>query len=223
MIFFNCEREDIHSIAETICLEGFEKSREQYSFIPKPNKRNNAIKAGKILLESEDDTSNHVFSHLMSSRTFYGNKPKSLGLGVIVHNCVDDKYFLCLQPVCDSVRLEEDTVFLFVELSKSDDDRWKRSSHIIVKGSGATVQLFCEAKSDKCYVAAFSPDRRYQRVLEKKSNEGIPEFVDKCKKKYVWVDQLKPSHAQRAVENLARDLSRVGLTESVWLRLLGKR
>jgi len=39
---------------------------------------------------------------------------------------------------------------------------------------------------------------------------------------YKWVAQLKPEQAQRAAEQFASELSRVGLTESEWLRLMSK-
>ena len=34
-----------------------------------------------------------------------------------------------------------------------------------------------------------------------------------------WIAELKTEHAQRAAEEFGRNLSRVGLTESEWLRL----
>jgi hypothetical protein len=41
-------------------------------------------------------------------------------------------------------------------------------------------------------------------------------------KQYKWIAQLKPEHAQRAAENFSSNLSRIGLTESEWLRLMSK-
>jgi len=41
------------------------------------------------------------------------------------------------------------------------------------------------------------------------------------KKEFEWVCQLKTTHAQRAVEKFGRELTRIGLTESEWLRRLG--
>lgn len=38
----------------------------------------------------------------------------------------------------------------------------------------------------------------------------------------VWVAQLKPAHAQRVAESIGRELTRVGLDESEWLRLRGR-
>lgn len=37
-------------------------------------------------------------------------------------------------------------------------------------------------------------------------------------KEYEWIAELKPFHAQRMAEYVSREFSRVGLTESEWLR-----
>jgi hypothetical protein len=57
-------------------------------------------------------------------------------------------------------------------------------------------------------------------VLAKAADGGELFFEDTNGKTYQWIDQLRASHAQRAVEKFASDLSRVGLTESEWLRRL---
>ena len=213
--------QDLREIAESICLRGFKESRETYTRIPKLRGHTNIKKAATILLESEEDKSNHYFSRLMSSRTFYREMPKPLRLGVIVHDYLDDKYFLCLQPVCDSERLKADTKFLFARLRESETS--DQVAHVVEKNDGEIVELYYHAKSFECYVATFSPDKKAKTVLAKKSNGAVSEFVDTDKKRYSWIDQLKVPQAQRAIERLASDLSRVGLTESEWLRLLEKK
>lgn len=215
------------AIAETICLKGFDYAKSKFSEIPNPNNTKNVRKAGKFLLREEDDDSNHLFSHLMSSRTFYGKKPKTLSLGTIVHNPgKDSQYFLCIQPVCDTVRLKGDTAFLFVKLTKTDPQDG-RVSHVVVNDNGEVLELFYQAKSFQCYVATFSPENRgSKRVMaelqeDNHSNHSYV-FTDTANKAYIWLGQLKTAHAQRAVERLASDLSRVGLAESEWLRRLDK-
>lgn len=212
------------TIAEAICLKGFKAAKTEYSQIPNPNGNKNVRKAAKILLSGDDDKSNHLFSHLMASRTFYSKMQKSLKLGSIVYDKNGDRYFLCIQPVCDSVRLDNDKVFVFVQLTKTDPSSGNQASHVVVKEDTETIELFYQAKSYQCYVAIFSPDPHAKQVITRVSRKtGEPVFVDKSRRCYVWIDQLKPSHAQRAVEKFARDLSRVGLTESEWLRMLEKK
>ncbi len=206
--------------AESICTQGFNVASEEFEDIPKLNGKKNIRKAAKILLKSGNDDANHRFSHLMASRTFYDNesKPKALKLGVVVHREEDCKYLLCIQPVCDSVRLESCTEFLFVELSKVEEDSDKPFSHIVKQKSGKFVKLHYKPKSYLCCSAKFKPDVKTKQVLAKQLI-----FLDTFGQHYEWIDELKVAHAQRAVEQFARDLSRVGLTESEWSRRPGQK
>ena len=211
-------------IGESICLNGYKKTREQFNTVPKLSNNSNTRKAAKILLPEEDDKSNHLFSRLMASRTFYGNdKPKTLSLGSIVYCPEDKKYLLCIQPVCDSVRLKEDRVFVFVELQCADSSAKEETSHIVVKDGDELVELLYQPKSYYCRVETFAPNLETERVQSDKFPEGKIGFYNKSRcRHYYWIDQLKTAHAQRAGEKLARDLSRVGLTESEWSRGLAK-
>ncbi len=60
-------------------------------------------------------------------------------------------------------------------------------------------------------------------VAEKKNADTKHLFSDEEKNEYRWVAQLKPDHAQQAAEQFAREISRVGLTESEWLHRGAKR
>ena len=211
---------DTTSIAEIICVKGFKAAREKYGSIPNPN--SNTRKAAKVLLPSSDSDANHRFSHLMASRTFYGGKQKTLKLGAIVYDQEDNRYLLCIQPVCDSVRLQGDTVFVFVQLTIIDSNSNKSISHVVFNREDEIVELLYQPKSYLCSTIIFAPDEKTQQVITKSEKSGEAYFIDNGSKKYTWIAQLRTSHAQRAVEKLARELSRVGLTESEWLRLLAK-
>jgi len=60
-------------------------------------------------------------------------------------------------------------------------------------------------------------------VAEKQDPDKKHLFSDDDKNEYKWVAQLKPDHAQQAAEKFARELSRVGLTESEWLHRGAKK
>ena len=56
------------------------------------------------------------------------------------------------------------------------------------------------------------------------SEEGIERRVTTVDGiELTWIAQLKPAHAQRIAEALGRELTRVGLDESEWLRRHGLR
>lgn len=219
------EKDDVDHkrVAKVICTEGFVAAKEIENKTPKIGSGNkNMRKAAKILLPSEDSDSNQRFSHLMSSRTFYGNKKKSLKLGSIVHQKDSDRYFLCVQPICDSVRLEGKRVFVFVQMEKGGKDDGDNASHVVILSDGAVQELVYQPKSYLCFTSTFSPDRAAQEVIAEPDDNGSPFFQDTEGQRFYWVDQLRASHAQRAVERFASDLSRVGLTEAEWLRRLAR-
>lgn len=216
--------QDMRLIGESFCLEGYGQVKKQIKNALKANNQSIIEKAAEILLPEKNDKSNHLFSRLMASRTFYGNdKPKILSLGSIVYCRQDEKYLLCIQPVCDNVRLEEYRAFVFVELQYADSFTKGGTSHIVVKDGHEFVELLYQPKSYHCRVATFAPNLKTKRVQSKRLRDGKIGFYDRSRRRhYHWIDQLKTPHAQRAVEKLARDLSRVGLTESEWSRLLAK-
>lgn len=65
---------------------------------------------------TNDEDLNVRLAILMSQKTRYGSPPRELCLGTIVALDQDGKtkYFLCIQPKCDSIRLSEATSFPFL-------------------------------------------------------------------------------------------------------------
>ena len=224
---------DERKIAADFCLKGKEMLAEHGSvkIIKKSLKKNGDWNKDKLrdiadlLVCEKNSTQNHELSRLMSSRTFYGDNPKKLELGAIVYVKREDetlKYLLCLMPVCDSVRLDGCRKFIFVELEKRDQSGNNRASITLLMKDNPPVELIYNPKSYKLFIAEFNPDKRDKHVLTKKSKSGLEIFEDTAGQEFVWADQLKTAHAQRAAEKFARELSRVGLTESEWQRLLDK-
>ena len=91
---------------------------------------------------------------------------------------------------------------------------------MIFNSDNPAIELVYHPKSYLCFATTFTPERTSQEVVACKDENDELYFLDSEEKKYFWVDQLRTSHAQRAVERFASDLSRVGLTESDWLRRL---
>ncbi len=81
-------------------------------------------------------------------------------------------------------------------------------------GEGFSDLLY-KPKVEQCVTLTFKP-------IKGQIGATDLDFIDTSKNAYKWVAQLKPKHAQQAVEQFARELSRVGLTESEWLRLKSK-
>jgi len=211
------------AIGEAILTDGFSGARSVHTCIPKISSNGNIRNASKIFLKSADDNANHRFAHLMSSRTFYGGAPKNLTLGTIVFDEKNKRYLLCLQPVCDSVRIKCKRSFLFVEFDTTVGTGNNAATHAVVKSGGDVLELFYQSKSYRSVISTFRPTMGKDQVMATIEENEPPTFVDTSEENYRWIDQLKTAHAQRAVEHFASDLSRVGLTESEWLRLLKKK
>ena len=96
------------------------------------------------------------------------------------------------------------------------------ASHVIIRSDGTVQELVFQPKSYLCFTSVFSPDGTAQEIVAKPDDQGAPFFESIDGKRFYWVDQLRTSHAQRAVERFASDLSRVGLTEAEWLRRLDR-
>ena len=210
---------DKRKIASEICTKGFENAGGDLKL-----SNSKAVKrAGQVLLPSKDSDANLRFAHFMASRTFYGNKEKMLMLGSILHDRGQDQFLLCIQPVCDSVRLKEQRAFMFVRLHKKISKPNSPVSHVVVKPDNSIAELVYQANSYHCFLATFRPDGDLKPIIAKENDENEFFFEDICRRKYYWIGQLRSSHAQDAVERFSGNISRVGLTESEWLRLLAKK
>jgi hypothetical protein len=166
------------------------------------------------------DTCHEMLSTLMSQRTAYESASRALHLGVILKEVEgDQRYMLCLQPVCDSVRINGKTlafIFCFLEVPEAG----MPFTHALMDISSNPIHIDYRPKAPNCYVSYFAPGA--DAVCATKDDKGRFIFEDEGKTKYEWIAELKTEHAQRAAEEFARTLSRVGLTESEWLRLKAK-
>ena len=134
----------------------------------------------------------------------------TLGSVLSVRN-EDTGYILCLQPPCDSVRLEEKTVFLFLQLYKGSAE----NADFVIKlhdGTYKALSIKAPNKKPRFKTFSFSPDRDSGRVL-----------VNKLHKKYKWVAELRPEKAQTIAQKVLTNASRIGFDEFELLRRKGSQ
>lgn len=182
----------------------------------------------KSLLKSASDTIHDAqFAVLTNMRSFYENSHRCLTLGTILKTIGDansseitPSYFLCLQPVCDTVRLshDEQRAFPFIPLDVINDDNGKFSIVVSETSSGATrlVRLMPKTKSYYLKIIEFKP--RHQDSDRIKTDD-LYRFMDTSSNFYEWVGELRSEHGLRSLQQFANTMSRVGLNESEWLRL----
>ena len=160
---------------------------------------------------------NEMFGSLMCQRAKYGSSERTLHLGVIIReSATKRRYLLCLQPLCDSVRTGGNyKPFVFSALNERESEG--KFTHCVMDPNSKVVRLEYSPKISCVFVSNFRSDDI--SVCAEKDGTDRLIFKDECGNRYEWIAELKTEHAQRAAEQFARELSRVGLTESEWLRL----
>lgn len=224
---------DIELTCEDICKcqrIGIEKS-DWESRLPKKKRNNFKNNVHKTLTQTfcngKDDfqESDCRFAMLTSVKYLYsGPRSPILTLGTILKKVPIDysyefeKYWLCIQPRCDCVRIEDNRNFFFLPLEKVKGDQ---KSDIIVKIDDSNYEKLKVNQKiyDSMYIR-FSSNRADDQVVraEREWNDYIFEATDETR--FKWISELKNQHAQRISNDFAANISRVGLDESEWLRRL---
>ncbi len=133
------------------------------------------------------------------------------------------KYYICLQPLCDSVRLSSDASFLFLAVKEVKEPTGK-FTHVIQSKTGENIRLMARC-STQC-IRKFDLKRNKTTRTVKASNQaGSNEYIIQCKKEsggieeLFWVGELKNNVAQAISSQVATSISRIGLDTNEWLRL----
>jgi hypothetical protein len=152
---------------------------------------------------------------LMSLRHRYDRPMPQLALGSIVSTGDGDKirYLLCLQPVCDSVRLDKARSFPFIPLNLVDDPK---ICDLVIEDRDVLRFVTLKYNPYVLEMIAFEPTE--SKVIAKVTEDDFV-FQSKMDTNYRWIAELKPAHAQRVANLFANTFSRVGLDESEWGRL----
>lgn len=163
---------------------------------------------------------------IMKSFSYYttmlsGDIKPSLRLGCIVKN--DKDYFLCIQPPCDSERIDKlkksgkcknPQNFLFLKLEKKD-----KNVSFFVKEYTSYQGLRLRYKAIETFLFAGDANG-----FVSQNNDG--DFItyspegNSIALKYICC--LKPMFAQKIANNFAANISRVGIDQFEWLRLKGR-
>ena len=179
------------------------------------------IETTKLFCSENEDTSNYKWAKLVQHNNLFSS-PKShrLTTGTIIKYKVEDEnkwnYLICIQQGCDSVRIsaDEERAFLFLPLVqgiKGEAIVVGEQNHLIVDNKSYSIELF-----------RFSPNENKANITAELKENGEYVFEDTNGKQFVWVAELKELFAQHIVSAYASQLSRVGIDNSEWIRLVGK-
>ncbi|HGG4489796.1 TPA: response regulator receiver domain [Salmonella enterica subsp. enterica serovar 1,4,[5],12:b:-] len=152
---------------------------------------------------------------LMSLRA--GTPLPTVKQGTIVKK--DDTYYICMQPLCDSVRIEHCTNFIFLRISVVEDG--KNFTHVLKNSQGDFIKFNIKPGSKDIYIFNLKPDTVTNTV--KAVNDGddykiIYKINDAQEDSLIWFGELKANVAQAIANKLAEQISRVGLDTNEWLR-----
>lgn len=180
-------------------------------------------KAGGTVLfsrnEEEKLASDRLLATRMSVRSRYSKPTPILQLGSIIER--GGSYAVCVQPLCDSVRIDGAQFFplLPLEIAKEGDGIPGDGLFTIADNRvpGEYVRLRVRARPAGIKMEEFEASAA--GVVRARCIRGVNRFRSTSGRSWRWVGDLKADHAQRVVEKLSAGFSRVGLEEAEILRL----
>ena len=168
----------------------------------------------KILVQNKEhaDDIDRQFAFVASIVHRYSTKqpPPRLTLGSVLA-VADDQFFVCIQPVCDCVRVDKARRFAFVTAAISN------SPNLIVRVADKAVRLKVSSKASSLVQYTFSAANA-DVVYGTASGEDFEFSSEEPKTVFKWCGQMKFPQAQRLAQQFSANLARVGLDESEWLR-----
>lgn len=125
----------------------------------------------------------------------------------------NENYFVCIQPICDSVRLEDNTNFLFLKAEKVGE---KKFSHVLRVGNNEYKTVKFKPLSKFVCLMTFSPENKMIRA-EKNNDKFIFKSVNG--ENFEWCGEFKQAIYQEIVNAVSGSIARVGFDSFEWLRL----
>lgn len=169
--------------------------------------------------------SDRSFAALLNLKTQYAGQTPRLTMGTLlcIREMNNNQYFLCLQPKCDSVRLEEETGYPFIPLVPLRDTELqggKKPLRLVVEvGEGQWKDFGITLKPSDLKVCVFRPGPNPPgEVLAVEQEAGAYYFCDITGSKFWWIAEVKDEHALGMANELANALARPGPNNAEWLR-----
>jgi hypothetical protein len=155
------------------------------------------------------------WSYLMSVTTDYGYGPPILRLGALLAEMKqgESAFWLCLMPMCDSVRVDQTRSFPLLKLVGPVTEG--APFNCIVRYDGSWVRLKVPARVDQLEMVPFEPDNGVVIAVD-------AVFASSDRRQFRWVATLKPDVAHRFAQAVGGRMARIGLDESDWLRRWAK-
>ena len=170
----------------------------------------------KSLVEAfgDDRLSDKAFATLMCS-TGFDSEPPRLELGVVVKD-PSGNYWLCTQPLCDSVRIQGKRAFPMMPLREFDKSRDKEPDVMIKGKDGQFIAINFEQHPYKLNMLTFDSGDLGSLIAQGEAPDWWFEDVNDAV--YQAITRLRSEVAVSAAQDFASRASRVGVDVSEWLR-----
>lgn len=201
-------------------LKGAGKLDSAHKSLFLPASKDDPTKVGDVEKQISQDFAR--FSTFVREPDGFNPLPKgwqpTLTLGSVV-KLVNRKtrYFLCVQPACDTVRITEDRYFPFIELIAQKAA--KSTENLVIRDGEKRVVVCVSTKAGSRLYDMFKPDASHRVRAE--SEDGKFLFPSTINQIYWWLGDIDPLKAQRIATEVSGSLARVGIDEYEWLRLGG--
>jgi len=142
-----------------------------------------------------------------------------LTLGSVVQRLDEEgEILLCVQPRCDSIRLDEETAFPFQTVGKDVN------FNLIVRDiAGVDQSTWVNLKPRDAKMVRFGVDASQKAVFAQRDAEtGRYVFTAATGETFAWLGDLKAMKAQRWASELGTRVQVVGIDELEWLRQAGE-
>jgi len=205
-------QDDVRLELVRLGLQGFldlKAAKEQHQDLERIIHRSGS----KLFLDEahRPDELDQEFAHVCSMVSRYAseNAPR-LSLGTVLGTATG-AYFVCIQPVCDCVRLSGPRRFAFLEAEKNN------APNIVLKDEENHTKLRVASRVAALVQFTFAPEEGKDVVYATRVADAF-QFASTDNTLFFWKGQLKFPQAQRLTQQFSSLLSRVGLDESEWLR-----
>lgn len=170
-----------------------------------------------------DKEPHELLAALMSSTQFGDISPR-LEAGVVLEN--EEEYWLCVQPLCDSVRISGSRKFPLLPLVVNVDETGfpKRGSEAMIRAGDGAALAVSFSKPYELLVTEFEPSGDEESVLAQREDpEGNDWYFEANQTRYRAVCRLRSEFTQQAVQKFTSGVARAGVDSSEWLRRSGRR
>lgn len=133
-----------------------------------------------------------------------------------------EKYYICLTPACDTLRLNSNVAFVFIEARKN-----QKNYNVVIKDEdGSDLYLKFSTKTPEISTFNFIPHSEKKRVVgvhaSVNKEKSIFKFFSINKRDFIWMGEMRYSRAVSEIAKISSTWMRIGLIDSEHLRIAAK-